>query len=107
MAESCDSQWRRQRLFSTLTKSMPTAVASAVFSPTDGCNLPVAANCLLLEAAVKAGVGSASSILPTRLQRSYKRMSRRLICQEGRCLLADGSTLNTFSNRLPSWNQFV
>lgn len=55
MAESCES--------------MPTAAtataASAVFSPTDGCNLPVAANCLLLEAAVKAGVGSTSSILPT------------------------------------------
>lgn len=40
------------------------AAASAVFSPTDGCNLPVAANCLLLEAAVKAGVGSTSSIQP-------------------------------------------
>lgn len=87
-----------------LTKSMSTATASAVFSPADGCNLPVAANCLVLEAAVEAGVGSTSSTAFAKITRADLAWSR---LPEEAVPPGAGSKLNTFSHRLPSCNQFA
>lgn len=87
-------------------ESMPTA-ASAVFSPIDGCNLPVAANCLLLEAAVEAGVGSTSSILPIASAKITWADLTSFPLPGGAVPPGAGSRLNTVSNRLPSCNQFA